>query len=201
MKDTKNLIWRKALLLFSQYGFAGVSVKDIAHAVGIKDASLYNHYPSKQAIFDAILTQVVQRMEQTEKGNPIIERANQQQMIHLSDLFELGNEVFHLYAEDELVSAFRQMLVIEQYASPQSAIQFRQLFIEAVLQQEATIFQELIALGLLQEADPYLMAIHFYSPLFLFLFQYDVQEWKAPHVKELIDKHVIAFAQSYIKTV
>ena len=33
----------------------GTSVKNIADAVGIKDASLYNHFKSKQEIFDSIV--------------------------------------------------------------------------------------------------------------------------------------------------
>ena len=50
---TKEKITKEALTLFAEKGYKGTSVKNIADAVGIKDASLYNHFKSKQEIFDA----------------------------------------------------------------------------------------------------------------------------------------------------
>ena len=55
MEDTKQRILKKSLELFSTKGYDAVSVGEIAKAVGIKAPSLYNHFPSKQAIFDAIV--------------------------------------------------------------------------------------------------------------------------------------------------
>lgn len=54
-KDTKQRILDKALDLFSKEGYDAVSVGQIAAAVDIKAPSIYNHFPSKQAIFDAIV--------------------------------------------------------------------------------------------------------------------------------------------------
>lgn len=39
-----------ALKLFAEQGYAGASMRDIAAAVGVKAATLYTHYPSKQHI-------------------------------------------------------------------------------------------------------------------------------------------------------
>lgn len=50
MEDTKQRILEKSLELFSAKGYDAVSVGEIAKAVGIKAPSLYNHFPSKQAI-------------------------------------------------------------------------------------------------------------------------------------------------------
>ena len=57
-EDTKQKILDKALALFSSQGYDAVSVGEIAQAVGIKAPSLYNHFPSKQAIFDALVESV-----------------------------------------------------------------------------------------------------------------------------------------------
>jgi AcrR family transcriptional regulator len=40
--------------LFADQGYAGTSVRDIAGLVGIKPASLYKSFPSKQAMLDAL---------------------------------------------------------------------------------------------------------------------------------------------------
>ena len=60
-KDTKERIVEEAFALFASRGFHAVSVRDIAAAVGIKDASLYNHFSGKQAIFDAIVRDALER--------------------------------------------------------------------------------------------------------------------------------------------
>ena len=54
-EDTKQKIIDKALELFAAHGYDAVSVGEIAKTVGIKAPSLYNHYPSKRAIFDVMV--------------------------------------------------------------------------------------------------------------------------------------------------
>ena len=52
--DTKNLILTTALDLFSENGFDGVSVRDIAKQVGVRESALYKHFKNKQEILDKI---------------------------------------------------------------------------------------------------------------------------------------------------
>jgi AcrR family transcriptional regulator len=61
---TKEKIIEEALTLFSTKGFKGTSVKNIADAVGIKDASLYKHYKSKQEILDTIVATMRQHIDE-----------------------------------------------------------------------------------------------------------------------------------------
>ncbi len=49
--STRDRVADTAAALFADRGFAGVSMRDIAEAVGIKAASLYNHYPDKEALY------------------------------------------------------------------------------------------------------------------------------------------------------
>jgi len=51
--DTKTRILNTALRLFAVRGVENVSMRDIATAVGIKAASIYNHYVNKEQIVDA----------------------------------------------------------------------------------------------------------------------------------------------------
>lgn len=48
-----------AARLFGTRGFAGTSTREIAHAVGIKQASLYYHFASKDAMLAALLDATV----------------------------------------------------------------------------------------------------------------------------------------------
>ncbi|MDR1111040.1 MAG: TetR/AcrR family transcriptional regulator [Deltaproteobacteria bacterium] len=54
---TKERILMQSTVLFAEKGYDNISVRDVAVAVGIQGSSIYNHYPSKQALLDAILKQ------------------------------------------------------------------------------------------------------------------------------------------------
>ncbi|MDR1533768.1 MAG: TetR/AcrR family transcriptional regulator [Planctomycetota bacterium] len=53
--ETKRRILIDATVLFAKKGYSAVSMKDIAKSIGVKPASLYNHYPGKEALWDAVL--------------------------------------------------------------------------------------------------------------------------------------------------
>lgn len=57
LPPTRQRILMAAIDLFSVRGFSGVSVREIARAVGLNEASLYNHFTGKEALFTAILEQ------------------------------------------------------------------------------------------------------------------------------------------------
>jgi AcrR family transcriptional regulator len=52
---TRQRILDTSMELFSAQGFAGTSVRKIAREVGLTQSSLYNHFASKDAIFDALI--------------------------------------------------------------------------------------------------------------------------------------------------
>lgn len=58
--------------LFSVQGFEATSISQIAGVVGIRKASLYSHFESKQAILDALVKDVLDQYEE----HSIFARAN-----------------------------------------------------------------------------------------------------------------------------
>ena len=55
-KPMKERILEEALQLFSQNGYTGTSMNDIAAKLGVTKAALYKHYKSKQVSYDDIKT-------------------------------------------------------------------------------------------------------------------------------------------------
>ena len=53
---TREKILAEALALFAKKGFDASSVKDISTAVGVADAALYRHFPSKDDIAHAVFS-------------------------------------------------------------------------------------------------------------------------------------------------
>ena len=56
-QHTKAEILAISIPLFADSGYAGVSMRQIARAVGIQAASLYHHFPDKQSLYIEALTQ------------------------------------------------------------------------------------------------------------------------------------------------
>ena len=50
----KELILRRAAIMFREKGFSATSMRDLAETVGIEAASLYNHIRSKNEILEAL---------------------------------------------------------------------------------------------------------------------------------------------------
>lgn len=61
-------ILARATEAFVSHGYAGTSMADLARAIGIQKASLYHHFPSKEALFIACVTEgyegAVRRLEE-----------------------------------------------------------------------------------------------------------------------------------------
>ena len=55
MRSARQRILAAAVQLFAQYGYHAASMRDIARDSGIQAASIYHHYPSKQALLVEIM--------------------------------------------------------------------------------------------------------------------------------------------------
>ena len=53
--STSERILDAAEFLFADRGFAGAGMRDIANSVGLNPASLYNHFESKQVLYERVL--------------------------------------------------------------------------------------------------------------------------------------------------
>lgn len=60
---TYRLVVEVALQLFAEDGYEATSVRDIARAVGVKPASLYSHFPSKEDVLWAIVQRAIADLE------------------------------------------------------------------------------------------------------------------------------------------
>ncbi|MGW7481259.1 TetR/AcrR family transcriptional regulator [Nonomuraea muscovyensis] len=56
-RDTREALLNAALALFARQGFAATTVRQIAAEVGVRDTAIYAHFPSKQAIYDALFAE------------------------------------------------------------------------------------------------------------------------------------------------
>ena len=110
-EDTKRRILEKALELFSTRGYDSVSVGEIAQAVGIKAPSLYNHFPGKRAIFDAIVEATAAQYERdTDRIDIHVQNAERDipvfAEITADGLFEKVRQIFDYSLHNETIRRF-----------------------------------------------------------------------------------------------
>jgi AcrR family transcriptional regulator len=54
-RDTHELVLKKGLQLFSEIGFDGVSMRQVARAVNVSPATLYHHFEHKEDLYMQVL--------------------------------------------------------------------------------------------------------------------------------------------------
>lgn len=89
---TRTRILDTAESLFASHGFSATSVRDIASAAGLTAASLYNHFPGKEALYQAVLergveplVEVMRRLSQREPTPDATESVIAAVMQHLAE--------------------------------------------------------------------------------------------------------------------
>ncbi|QQO08735.1 TetR/AcrR family transcriptional regulator [Breznakiella homolactica] len=200
--NTKQRILDASLDLFSVQGFDGVSIKEIAGRVGIKDSSLYKHFPSKQAIFDTLFEEMNTRFEETVASyrlpqGEIRKVAKEYGRNDLTWLKKACEAVFLFFLKDPRASKFRRLLMIEQYKNGAAAAAFRSWFTDAAMEFQTALFTEMIKQGAFRKGPPATMALQFYAPFYLLLFQYDTMPEKTGEALAVLMAHVEQFAAVY----
>ena len=56
---TKERILTAALEMFSQKGYAGTNIRELSASLGLVKSGVYKHYESKEAIWNALLDQMI----------------------------------------------------------------------------------------------------------------------------------------------
>ncbi len=204
--DTKERITKEALRLFAENGYKGTSVKQIAEAVGIKDASLYKHFKSKQEIFDSIVTLInehITKLSNTlgipSSENNYAEASEFYKKLELNELKDVSKKVFLFYLTDPYISKFWRIAHMEQYQNDQIHGMFRQIFMDDAITFQAGLFREMMKAGALREGDARAVAISFYAPIYLLLSKYADQSDKQEEALNILECQIEEFVRVYGK--
>ena len=170
MKTTKEKIMRKALELFSKYGFDAVSVEMLSTELGVTKGALYRHYESKDAIFRDILNQVVQEDRDNAEGNSLpLEREGEYHVSSLDDFIEFTLKQFQFFTLDEFGSAFRRLVTLEQFRNAEMIHLYQDVFMNGPLQYTEKILSSLMDDGKIKKCDVKEASIEFFAPFFTML--------------------------------
>lgn len=201
-RDTKEVILTVALRLFSERGYDGVGIRDIAKEIGIRDSALYKHYSGKRDIFDSILKDIERHYQEeiaafysSEHMDSVLPADRDGR----EELFRISITMFQFYLKTEYGAQLRRMLTMEQYKASLAGRFFRELIIDEGLEYIAELFAGFIRDGVYIDADPMVLALQFYSPLYLLLSKYDNQPERYEEALAFLEKHVRQFNKSYAR--
>lgn len=196
--ETKEQIMEVSLELFSQNGFLGTSMSDIASQLKITKGALYKHYESKQKI----LERIIEHMAELD-----LERANEYEMpdakldnsaesyTHISaeKIREYSIAQFRHWTEEKFSAQFRKMLTLEQFRSKEMSDLYQNYLGTGPLEYMTKIFKKMTK----SKPKARQLALEFYGPIFILYSVYDGAEENAKksvfvqlenHIKNFIER-------------
>lgn len=198
---TKERIVLESLRLFSQKGYDGVSMREIASKVGIKGASIYNHFKGKQDIFNEIFSEMTKRYDKMAQSIniPVTPDANAAKLFKNADedqLIKMAEGLFAFFAQDAFVAMFRKLLISEQHKNSAAKECLKNYYFDAPVLFQSGIFQGILNQGGFKDGNAAVMALHFYSPIYFTLNEYDLGKNYEACIAQL-KQHIHWFVRCY----
>ena len=191
---TKQRILDAALELFSTQGFEATSIAQIADAVGVRKASLYSHFDSKQDILDRLIESITEGYS-SHSVRSLAGCGDDE--LDPDGVVRLVTNQIRYTIHDKHVSRARKMLTIEQYRNPQLAELKTKRSYKDVLAFAETLIERLVSKGKLKCFDAQVMAAQFAFPISVWMSLCDREPEREDEVFELIERHIRQFFEVY----
>ena len=201
--NTRDEILKVALDLFSVNGYEATSISQIADAVGIRKASLYSHFSSKQEILDNVVAAVLTGYDNhsifanTNWGDP--EFTKDKQGMTAEDAADMIQSQVRRILHDPAISKGRKLLMIEQFRNKELADLQTRVNYEDIISCFEGMIRFLVRMNTLKDSDTEIMAAQLSSPITVWINLCDREPSREEKVMELVHKHVLQFFEIYAK--
>jgi len=154
---TKNAIFDKAIELFAQYRFDTVSIKDIAHEIGRNQASIYNHFTSKQDILDHIYDYYCKYFlldrPTLEELEPILQNGS---------LYDIINTVFYVFRSEHVDRLILVSKIIQQrqFTDERAKQIAYDIMLLSGVEFAKAVFDRAVEIGRFQQVDTYMFSLY-----------------------------------------
>lgn len=159
--DTKERILTAALEQFSQNGYAGTNIRELAGSLGLVKSAMYKHFQSKEEIWntllDALIAYYEARFGSPEHLPPVPDS--------LEGLVAMTMQMVNFTVHDEKVVMTRKMLSIEQFRDERARDLATKHFLTCLTEMFTPIFSEMMDKGLLKKDDPEMLAFAYTAPI------------------------------------
>ena len=201
--NTREELLDVALDLFSVNGYEATSISQIADAVGIRKASLYSHFESKQEILDDVVKSVLDGYAEhsifanADWEDP--EFTEDKEGMTAEDAAAMIQSQVCYIVHDPAISRGRKLLMIEQFRNRELAVLQTKMNYADIMKYFEGMVRFLILSNRLREADTEIMAAQLSSPITVWINLCDREPDREDEVMELVHKHVLQFFDVYAK--
>ena len=192
MKTSKEEILKAALVVFSQKGYDGALLRDIASLLGITKPALYKHYESKEALWNAMIDYVERYYSEhigAASGKTVPENWGEFRELSLSQI--------DFTIHDETVRCVRRLLTMEQFRNKRTADLATKHFITDIETRYTEIFTGMMEKGLLETEAPELLAFRYTAPVTMMIHLCDRDPGKEPEIMDKIEAHIRQFSDEH----
>lgn len=198
-KKTKERIFEAAIDIFALKGYDATSMREIAEAVGIKKASMYSHYKSKDEILEKILEYPIGRM-----GNIGPQDISTEELIvsmGLEKFMVLAGDLALSWMEEPHMEKIWRIICIELYHN-ETVKKFYLEFTDLSLSYWASAFEIMMKHKLIKLSNPKILALEylsFYGNAYMdhFLLRYDNTSGSfLKEYKDLTNQHITFIVNS-----
>lgn len=175
-KNTRDIILEASIILFSSKGYAAVSMRDIAKAVGIQPSSIYHHFSGKQELFDALIQKAKNIKDYLCEF--FIKTLENVEVVDKDDFIQAG--VFFLtdYLENAEIGPLLKVLESERLHNKEADTAWMELLILAPLKHEIEVFRIMKERGELLDDKINELAAEYQSAILLAYFTGDIEQLK-----------------------
>lgn len=193
-RTTKQKILDAALDLFSEHGYEATSVSQIADEVGIRKASVYSHFASKQDILESLIQET---MKDYKWHSVFSENPKDKKDLDTESVIQMIVGQIRYILHEPAISKGRKMLTIEQFRNPMLAKLMTKQNYTNVMQFFTALINVLTEQGKLSGDDPEIMAAQLCLPISVWLNLCDREKEREDEVIDLINRHVRRFFELY----
>ena len=190
-KDTKERILLAALDMFSQNGYAGTNIRELAASLNMGKSSLYRHFESKEEIWNTLLNRMIayygERFGSAEHLPPVPDS--------LEGLVEMTMRMVDFTVHDEKIVMTRKVLAIEQFRDDRAKCLATRHFLTGLTQMFTPVFQGMMEKSLLRQDDPKMLAFAYTTSISALIHLCDREPEKtedAIRTIETFSRHFIA---------
>lgn len=149
-KNTREIILIEALNLFSNKGYAAVSMRDIATVVGIRVSSIYHHFSGKQALFEALIQKATDVKEALQ--DVFLNALSKAGRVEEEAFVQTGIYFLTGYLQNAQVEPLLKVLECERFHNEDADRVWKELVIFTPLEHEENVFRILRERGEIVDA-------------------------------------------------
>ena len=192
-KDTRERILAAALELFSRNGYSGTNIRELTASLGLVKSSMYRHFESKEAIWNALLDEMIayyaERFGSAEHLPPVPET--------LEELTQMTMRMADFTIHDEKIVMTRKVLAIEQFRDERAKALASKHFLTGLTDMFTHVFSAMMDKGLLRRDDPKMLAFAYTAPISALIHLCDREPERTAEAMAQIEAFSRHFVQTY----